>query len=159
MATATRHKAAVQSEAKAKAPWTSDKLNKLKLHELLGMALKDAKKQENDPKSVLQMTDTWMDDVNGKCVACLAGSVMRHSCGITTAALDVLHDDHSDMPKWVEAIDCLRVGGIGQALSALGRNYPCNLQSTSAVVEYKKDPEAWWACMYGMLAYLKSIGI
>lgn len=128
-----------------------------KLSDLLALGLDDARKQERAKNSLLRM-DSWLvtqteDDV-GVCRACLAGSVLRWTCGITGTA------PRGAVPCWCMALDFLRQGAVGRAFEVL-TNHESELAHllNCEVRVYEYCPAGWWADMHRLLRNLQKAGL
>lgn len=92
-------------------------LSKLKLSELLRLAVKDAQKAENDPRYRLKM-DVWHSP-NGTCAVCLAGSVMAFTLGANPKKYLEWSDFEGPIARALCAIDSMRSGNIYDAVEDL----------------------------------------
>jgi hypothetical protein len=102
------------------------KVNKKKLPDtlwaLLETAVNDSKLVEKNPGYQLAPGDTWHDapdEEGGKCVVCMAGSVI--SCTLKVPReLTVTPDDFSEgLSSKLHAIDCMRTGDVEEAYEVL----------------------------------------
>lgn len=128
---------------------TDAKLNAMKLHELMKIAMRDTRKQERAKNSVVDMGE-WLFPGNGEpCAACFAGSVMRHSQG------RLAHRFADDHPAWAMALDNLRLGFVNSALEDFGRPLEPKWSCQYRVPYYPEDRDAWWAAMRKLYRDLK----
>lgn len=123
-----------------------------KLSTLLQIGLRDLRKQERAPKSEVDMA-TWLSR-NGKCSACLAGSVMRWSMGISVRRGESLMPMPFDSALY--ALDELRFGYVSSAANYLGVD--TRVEDNFFIAEYRIDPKQWWRDMRRLLADLKKAG-
>lgn len=129
---------------------TDAKLNAMKLHELMAVAMRDTRKQERAKHSRVDMC-VWLDPGNGEpCKACFAGSVMRHSLNMCWMVLDT-----SPIQRWATALNYLRWGYVGYALHKLGRHPEEKHSLDRWVPDYDDDRRGWWAAMRRLHADLK----
>jgi hypothetical protein len=82
-------------------------LNRLKLWQLLLIGLRDLRKQEKSPGCKVNMA-VWLDG----CEACLAGCVMKWTCGLT--------HNWGYTTGWVRTLDYLRTGAVDLACVSMG---------------------------------------
>ena len=136
-----------------KALLTDEQLNAMSLSKLLTIGLKDLRRQEKAKNSEVRM-HCWLEKDDGICVACLAGSVMRFSCGRTYQGL-------SFAPTWATALNCLRIGEVKAALGTLGRDGLLGDGLNRRVVDYvqKSQGAGWWRQMGKLLKDLKKTGL
>lgn len=106
-----------------------DDLNDLKLWQLLLIGLRDLRKQEKAPGCRVIMS-TWLDG----CDACLAGCVLKWTCGLTRAS--------GTEAVWVYALDRLRVGAVNIACISMGR--PVNIWLNREIAPYHHRAKFFW---------------
>lgn len=129
-----------------------DPAKQTKLWRLLEIGLRDAETQENAPDSALFMQSWLQPDCQGECLACLAGSVMRHTCGLVSAP--------DDVPRWAESLDRLRCGDVRSAGGRLGaKNWRSFGKHDRDVPEYSDDRDGWWTAMRQLLADLRDADV
>lgn len=128
-----------------------------KLSQLLAIGLRDLRKQERAPKSEVDMAE-WLTK-NGKCVACVAGSVLRFSLGVKPKHRMILSEcvpEDSREYRLMRTLNYLRSGWIENASYAMG--VPLSIVSDREVPKYDGPNGEWWAAMRKLLADLKAAG-
>lgn len=125
-----------------------------KLSTLLAIGLRDLRKQERAPDSEVNM-EIWFKR-NGKCVTCLAGSVMRFSLGCNRGGEEVCPIDLKT-DQWsrsaLNALNDLRDGYVRLAAEEMGMlTTACNRY----VPDYDGPNGEWWAAMRQLLKDLKA---
>ena len=125
---------------------------------LILLALKDLRETERLKKYVVDM-GIWHEPIDeGKCLVCLAGSVM---CRTLKASPD-RHLDPEDFGSKnsvkLRALDHLRSGQISQALDSLGLDPPDLIQSEIDITPYEDDPDDFKADMKQLALNLKKLG-
>ena len=131
-----------------------------KLSSLLALALKDLAKQEKARNSVVYMGCFLERDCKGRCIACLAGSVMRYSLGVrppqTYDVIGKVPDDFNEQTtRRLYALDALRLGLVESAARELGI---ATILPDRKVQAYSEDRDAWWADMRKLLKELREAG-
>lgn len=93
------------------------------LADALKLALEDLEKCEKDPKYIIDM-GIWHETLDsGRCMVCLAGSVMaQHGVNLSSKVFSSCFDSTKDptVREWdnvFNALDYLRLGWIEEALS------------------------------------------
>lgn len=125
-----------------------------KLSTLLAIGLRDLRKQERAKNSKVAM-GTWLKR-NGKCEACMAGSVMRFSLGMRGRGSEIYPSACDEaVESRLVALNYLRVGEIGFAASDIGI---ASTLSDRPVAIYSIDRDGWWSDMKQLLADLKAAG-
>lgn len=131
-------------------------LNKLPLWKLLTIAMRDLKKQEKAPNSVVDMDD-WLVR-NGQCKACMAGSVMRFSCGVRGSRRS--NDYVWETPNWALAVNEMRCGQVGDALNWLGRGeFRVRHKLNCIITPYNRDHVLFWRGITRLRDDLKKAGL
>ena len=129
-----------------------------KLSTLLAIGLRDLRKHEETDGCKVDM-DVWLKS-NGRCTACMAGSVLRWSCGFDEKCkLRLLSDVDKRFDKPMVsrllAINLLRQGLVESAAGYIGVG--SNVKNRY-VESYSRDRYQWWADMKQLLADLKAAG-
>lgn len=126
---------------------TVDKLNAMKLHELLAIGLHDLKLHATTEGCVVDMRTYMSQADDGLCHACLAGSVVRHSLNqrdywrwSDKVAREYNGPNHK---AWLYALNWLRQGLVGDALEQMGRKG--NFSLGRRITPYLVDKAAWWS--------------
>lgn len=126
-----------------------------KLSTLLALGLRDLRKQELAKNSVVEMKRTWLQR-NGKCVACLAGSVMRFSMGCRGKCVDPCGDISSTRERYrLYALNQLRRGFVVNAAHLIQVDTSL---ATRDIPDYDGPNGEWWAAIRQLLADLKEAG-
>lgn len=129
-------------------------LNHTKLHELLSLALDDLAKAEQSPDCVVNM-EYWRNRTqSGRCLVCLAGAVMQFS--LEDAEADSAWDYDEDTRPRLEALNCLRLGCVSDAVRCLKGDHEAARRLSRDITRYKQDRSAWWAEMRQLLADLQA---
>lgn len=123
-----------------------------KLSTLLEIGLRDLRKQEMAENSEVDMQTCLKR--NGKCVACLGGSVMRFSLG-NRAKEAWFNAYDSETCLRLSALDSLRKGFVDSAAYSLG--VPTSIQ-LRYVQAYDGPNGEWWKAMRQLLKELKDAG-
>jgi hypothetical protein len=133
---------------------THEQLNAMPLHKLLAVGLRDLRKQELTPGCEVNMF-TWLHRNKRKrtCTACLAGSVLR------SEIRNPFHfwENAEYVPDWMDALDDLRQGMVGNALHSLGRATTFGLNRW--IPDYDGNRIGWWKAMRQLHADLKKAGL
>lgn len=148
MTTATKRKAKKPKALRVK-----------KLSSLLAIGLRDLRKQERAKDSVVNMAEWYR--CNGKCTACLAGSVLRFSMGF---GRQKGYFDGSEFSKQIsrqmEALNDLRSGYVGWAkqLLAGGSKFSHPLDCWDDMPRYDGPGGEWWKRIKQLHADLVAAG-
>jgi hypothetical protein len=134
-------------------------LNSLPLWKLMDIGMRDLAKQEKAKDSRVVMS-RWLGVINPMqinepqiCVACLAGSVMRFSCGLTEE-----NDDYT--PEWAMALNDLRIGLVTGALHELDRDINVSVFNRDiGAYAPKSHGRGWWKQIRKLRDELKAAGI
>lgn len=131
---------------------TDKELFGMPLSKLQKLAIRDGQRQEKAKNSEIDM-NTWLQ-MNHTCRACWAGCIMRFSQGMK-------HDDESEdeYSGWRHAVDELRSGYVGGALSALGRWGAASHPLNRDVADYDDDREQFWKDMKQLAKDLKEANL
>jgi hypothetical protein len=133
-----------------------------KLSQLLALGLRDLAKQERGKNCRVDMGE-WLV-MNGECIACLAGSVMRHSMVLPEAPefidlgrkyYEITQYDNCTHNR-LRALNHIRSGSVADAAWRIGLK--TKLASFRQVANYDKCPSHWWADMRKLLADLRKAG-
>ncbi len=137
-----------------------------KLSRALEMALEDLALVDKDPSYTVYMS-TWHSPMgDDQCAVCLAGSVMAKS-------LDAPKDKRVDFSTYYDtatnnrvtrrllALNCLRVGAIGDALEHMGEKRPSGLPSEmrSVAPSYTNGREVFRSDMQNIITELKKFDL
>lgn len=131
-----------------------------KLWQLLELGLADLRKQEQAPNSVVDMNE-WLETrsvLHGPpvCTACLAGSVLRWTCGMTDL------ETFRQLPYWADALNELRRGRVGNAAAEFFELYgdDCLIETylrlDADIVSYSENKDLWHKQMSKLLSDLKA---
>lgn len=132
---------------------THEQLNAMPLHKLLAIGLRDLRKHEKARDCIVDMGD-WLRS-NGKCRACLAGSVLRHEFGCRN-----LRDAMQFNTNWMEALDQLRRGDVCEALFRIGRMETVATAGLNRTIQhYLIDREQFYRDMCKLHRDLKEAGL
>ena len=137
------------------------KLTKLpdKLSDLIDLALSDLEKARNDPRYEINMS-AWhrpLKEPNalypftaGKCLVCLAGSVMAFSLGADSQQDKFPKDYDEDTCRKLNALDAIRLGEVNYALDILNRPTHTNMLVPYASIE--RDGWKYWKQQIELIA-------
>lgn len=157
---------ATKQPQKRKKPLTDKFLNSLPLWKLLSIAMVDLRKQERASKSEVDMW-IWLKR-NGKCCACMAGSVLRFSCAVNPTRWTEFHQKNLDLDrepedpsyKWRNAVDCMRCGGMSNAADYLDRSRGKFVSFNREISDYHEDGRAaFWRDITQLRDDLKKAGL
>lgn len=113
-----------------------------KLWKLLDLGLKDLRKQERAKNSAVFM-GKWIVPASigwdGKCWACLAGSVMRWSCGLKI--------EPDRIPPWALALNDLRCGRVVFAADSAFLDCSLYVWFDRDISAYDGPDGQWWRDM------------
>ncbi len=135
---------------------TAKKILKMKLSDILELALNDLKKVEADKKNfAVDMKDLAYKNEDGKCAVCLAGSVLAQSCQIPA---DKLMDDEvylsDEENTLVEVVDSLRTGDLEEISYFTHR---ISKLADRFIPDYEDSPKEFRAAMKELIADLRAL--
>lgn len=129
-----------------------------KLSTLLALALRDFAKFELAKNCQVNMRG-WLYNSGGKCVGCLAGSVMRLSLQTprdVVCSVILLPGDYDDATMdRLAAINALRGGYVASAALEMGIKTKVPYRD---VPDYHACRNAWWEAMRNLLKDLRTAG-
>jgi len=140
-----------------------------KLSECLRVALRDLKSCMRSNKYQIDM-GKWFRLNGGKCVVCMAGSVMAKTCQLTPHAPDpdILYgpdmypntaplSEHDQ--KRLDAINSLREGRIFAACREIQADLPRFMADEVEVVDFDEDPDQFLQDMKDLADHLEANGL
>jgi hypothetical protein len=155
------------TRARSKIDRSDRALNKLPVHELLALALNDAREQEKH--GGLHMSAWFMSaDESGiynipanqlvtrdQCKTCLGGAVMLNRLPPRVRAR-TLQEKSSRVPRWAIALDALRRGDVETALRCLERPaLQLKMPLDVSIPGYRWQRADWWSEMWKLQKLFK----
>lgn len=154
---------------------THEDMAALPLHKLLAMGLRDLKKHERTPGCIVYM-GTWLNTYKPQqldpaepnppsmCVACVAGSILKHTFSVMDKDADqcitsLPFNDRNALSRWLNAVEHLRCGKVSDALGNLGRRVPRSAVKDRRITRYAVNREKFYAQLTKLQAELKAANI
>lgn len=107
-----------------------------KLSALILLAVEDLKRVERSKRYLVNMNVFHDSFGGGKCSVCFAGAVIAGTLGKDPAGHFYPDDFSEDVADRLFALDFLRMGDVGSALSRLGEEMPDGLDFNADVPTY-----------------------